>query len=403
MPPADPLRTRFLNLQNRPSSPSTPSHPSPPTPSSTLALPTSDQDPASSTHDLPLPPTADPPSQKPEPQPQKREDVDSLTARFRSLGTSSSKAGVIGAERLHASPPSPSTDATRPNDRDAVLDTLARDLLDESNDAPDDAQGVYNALSDLKAGANHSAGEADPATGGAEDRQDFVPDEPAPPGSEEAEMQEMVRLLREAERTLGAAGSTESRGPRRGGKKRTRRRRKGADGSRDGDGEEYVSGVGEGASENVEEEEEKEEDDTDETDEEQVAKILRELPSRSHSPPSHSRSPSGSGKSSLSHPSKRPPSPPASETQPLFPSVPTTLPSSGPAPSRHSPDEIDRWCVICCADATLRCWGGDVSDGNGCSCEGERFCGRCWGEGHAGMKGGLTRVEKIETGGGNGV
>ena len=60
----------------------------------------------------------------------------------------------------------------------------------------------------------------------------------------------------------------------------------------------------------------------------------------------------------------------------LLPSAPTTTPT---APSfnkigKHTDSEIDTWCIICLADATLRCQG----------CTGDLYCSLCWKEGHTG-------------------
>ncbi|KAI4245283.1 MAG: hypothetical protein LQ352_006620 [Teloschistes flavicans] len=77
--------------------------------------------------------------------------------------------------------------------------------------------------------------------------------------------------------------------------------------------------------------------------------------------------------------------PVASSSHDRFPSVPSNLPSvpqsitpsssSQPGKTRvHSDEEIDSWCVICCADAMVRCTG----------CAGDLYCWECWSEGHAG-------------------
>lgn len=78
--------------------------------------------------------------------------------------------------------------------------------------------------------------------------------------------------------------------------------------------------------------------------------------------------------------------PSAPNSLPSFPSLPQTLPSApkshpSSAPAKKSPQtsgyteaEIDSWCVICLADAVVRCRG----------CAGEFYCWTCWREGHTG-------------------
>ena len=63
-----------------------------------------------------------------------------------------------------------------------------------------------------------------------------------------------------------------------------------------------------------------------------------------------------------------------------LPSVPTTIRANAqtsnstakaaPAP----PDETETWCIICLADAQVKCVG----------CDGELYCTKCWMEGHRG-------------------
>lgn len=66
-----------------------------------------------------------------------------------------------------------------------------------------------------------------------------------------------------------------------------------------------------------------------------------------------------------------------------FPSPPSAPPSTSSTPARISKSasaspytdaEISSWCIICCADATVRCRG----------CAGELYCWECWREGHVG-------------------
>lgn len=86
--------------------------------------------------------------------------------------------------------------------------------------------------------------------------------------------------------------------------------------------------------------------------------------------------------------SSSPSLPSAPNTLPSFPSLPQTLPSApksqlssalpkkSPQTSGYTEAEIDSWCVICLADAVVRCRG----------CAGEFYCWTCWREGHTGPK-----------------
>ena len=71
-----------------------------------------------------------------------------------------------------------------------------------------------------------------------------------------------------------------------------------------------------------------------------------------------------------------------------FPSTPTATPSNRKTKARRtrfSDEEIDGWCIICCANATVKCFG----------CDGDLYCWGCWREGHVGEDVGLE--EKSHT------
>ncbi|KAL9608935.1 MAG: hypothetical protein Q9167_006258 [Letrouitia subvulpina] len=62
-----------------------------------------------------------------------------------------------------------------------------------------------------------------------------------------------------------------------------------------------------------------------------------------------------------------------------LPSVPTNAPSRKGGAQRklgtkYTDEEIDSWCIICCADAQVRCRG----------CDNDMYCLGCWREGHVG-------------------
>lgn len=64
------------------------------------------------------------------------------------------------------------------------------------------------------------------------------------------------------------------------------------------------------------------------------------------------------------------------------PSAPTAGPSTRePISKSHgfSDQDIDSWCIICCANATVKCFG----------CDGDLYCLGCWREGHIGEDVGL--------------
>ena len=73
-----------------------------------------------------------------------------------------------------------------------------------------------------------------------------------------------------------------------------------------------------------------------------------------------------------------------------LPSTPTTTPSarkirSGPKPQGFTEEEIDSWCIICCANASVRCFG----------CDGDLYCWGCWREGHVGPDVGLEEKRHV--------
>lgn len=93
--------------------------------------------------------------------------------------------------------------------------------------------------------------------------------------------------------------------------------------------------------------------------------------------------------------------PPDSFASLVFPSIPNlplpslALPStptgalSTRKPMSETPgfsdQDIDSWCVICCANATVRCFG----------CDGDLYCWGCWREGHIGEDVGLEEKSHV--------
>ncbi|KAF2085627.1 hypothetical protein K490DRAFT_67510 [Saccharata proteae CBS 121410] len=81
----------------------------------------------------------------------------------------------------------------------------------------------------------------------------------------------------------------------------------------------------------------------------------------------------------------------AALSSPSTPSNPSTLPSAPKFSPTKKPavrvskteqfadEEIDSWCIICYADATVRCLG----------CDGDLYCQGCWNEGHRGESAGF--------------
>lgn len=71
-----------------------------------------------------------------------------------------------------------------------------------------------------------------------------------------------------------------------------------------------------------------------------------------------------------------------------FPSAPAAASSTRKArakPNEFSDEEIDSWCIICCADATVKCFG----------CDGVLYCWGCWREGHVGADVGLEEKSHV--------
>ena len=77
----------------------------------------------------------------------------------------------------------------------------------------------------------------------------------------------------------------------------------------------------------------------------------------------------------------------ATSTSPSLdlPSVPTSKPAKAPkrleSRTTYTDDDVDSWCTVCLADATLLCLGcADTDEGK----EGDPYCVRCWREMHVG-------------------
>ena len=85
------------------------------------------------------------------------------------------------------------------------------------------------------------------------------------------------------------------------------------------------------------------------------------------------------------------PSTPETPLQVLnLPSTLTTTPSvrkvrSKPKPQGFTDEEIDSWCIICCANASVKCSG----------CGGDLYCWGCWREGHIGPDVGLEEKRHV--------
>ena len=73
-----------------------------------------------------------------------------------------------------------------------------------------------------------------------------------------------------------------------------------------------------------------------------------------------------------------------------LPSTPTTTPSARkPNPKSKAEgftdEQIDSWCIICCANAAVKCFG----------CDGDFYCWGCWREGHIGVDVGLEEKNHV--------
>lgn len=66
--------------------------------------------------------------------------------------------------------------------------------------------------------------------------------------------------------------------------------------------------------------------------------------------------------------------------------APTTLnPKAKPKGSGYTDEQIDSWCVICCANPAVKCFG----------CDGDLYCWGCWREGHVGEDVGLEEKNHV--------
>ena len=71
-----------------------------------------------------------------------------------------------------------------------------------------------------------------------------------------------------------------------------------------------------------------------------------------------------------------------------LPSAPTAAPTGRKEKGKTKPpseQEIDTWCVICCADASVQCFG----------CDKDLYCWGCWREGHMGEEAGLEEKHHV--------
>lgn len=131
--------------------------------------------------------------------------------------------------------------------------------------------------------------------------------------------------------------------------------------------------------------------------EDSLQRILDEIELGRHQIPS----PAVMATQSDAEPSLSPLAPPDSFTSLVFPSTlylplpPSSLPSAPTIdPSARKPmtkgevfceGQIDSWCIICCANATVKCFG----------CDGDLYCWGCWREGHVGENVGLEEKNHV--------
>ena len=130
-----------------------------------------------------------------------------------------------------------------------------------------------------------------------------------------------------------------------------------------------------------------------------LQKILDEVGTEEDGNSAPERSPSTHHDTSISTPL---PAPPDSFSYLVFPSTPDTIPPSSldlpsapstapsvrkaePKAKGFSDEEIDSWCIICCANATVTCFG----------CDKDLYCWGCWREGHVGDDVGLEEKSHV--------
>ena len=117
--------------------------------------------------------------------------------------------------------------------------------------------------------------------------------------------------------------------------------------------------------------------------EEDARKSTRSPPA---SPPSPKRNPNAESFASLQFPAT-----PDNKFDDLeLPSAPTSTPKAkhtkiGGRTAKATDEEIDSWCIICCANASVQCFG----------CDKDLYCWGCWREGHTGEGAGLEEKSHV--------